>query len=283
MTLSNTSATQESTGSQPQRVPGAHSPAWYSPTISHEHGVYVILLVSFLTGAAAAQQWTLATTVALVSAFAGFQAEHPLVLQIKQRRSWKPRLILWGSLYAALSLSGALYLSLQVPGLQWLILGAIAAFILDAIAVFYRQQKSIANELLTFAAVCLAAPFAEVATTGAWSSTAWGLWLLNTLFFSSTIFSLKLRKLKHASLWPGLLYHGLGSGVILGLWYGGILATIPAIAFGVALLKFEAILWQLEWYKTAPIQDIARIETISSLLFLSLTVLSLLPARLPLQ
>ncbi|HEY9826925.1 MAG TPA: YwiC-like family protein [Stenomitos sp.] len=283
MTLSHTSATQESADLQPQRVSGAHGPAWYFPTISHEHGVYVILLVSFLTGAAAAQQWTLATTVALVSVFAGFQAEHPWVLQIKQRRSWKPRLIIWGSLYSGLALGGALYLSLQVPGLQWLILGAIAAFILDAIAVFYRQQKSIANELLTFAAACLAAPFAAVATTGTWSSTAWGLWLLNTLFFSSTIFSLKLRKLKNASFWPGLLYHSLASAIIVGLWYGGILATLPAIAFGIVLVKFGAILWQLEWYKTAPIQAIARIETISALLFLSLTALSLLPARLPLQ
>jgi len=61
------------------------SQAWYRPTLSPEHGVYVVLLVSFLTGAAAAQNWTLATTLALVCAFCGFQAEHPLVLQIKQR------------------------------------------------------------------------------------------------------------------------------------------------------------------------------------------------------
>ncbi len=38
-----------------------HSPKsqkWYRPTISPEHGVYVMLVVSFLTGVAAAQQWT---------------------------------------------------------------------------------------------------------------------------------------------------------------------------------------------------------------------------------
>ncbi|MEO1623386.1 MAG: YwiC-like family protein, partial [Cyanobacteria bacterium J06632_3] len=66
---------------------------WYSPTVSPEHGAYVVLIVSFLTGAAAAQQWTWATTLALLCAFCGFQAEHPLVLQIKQRRSWKPRFL----------------------------------------------------------------------------------------------------------------------------------------------------------------------------------------------
>lgn len=84
----------------------SHKIPWYRPTFSPEHGVYVILIVSFITGAAAAQGWTLATTLAFICAFAGFQAEHPLTLQIKQRHSWKPRLLVWGSLYAGVALLG---------------------------------------------------------------------------------------------------------------------------------------------------------------------------------
>ncbi|MGV2829356.1 YwiC-like family protein [Myxosarcina sp. GI1(2024)] len=71
----------------------------YRPTFSPEHGVYVMLIVSFLTGAAAAQQWTWGTTLGLICAFCGFQAEHPLVWQIKQPKSWKPRLLVWASFY----------------------------------------------------------------------------------------------------------------------------------------------------------------------------------------
>jgi hypothetical protein len=41
------------------------------PTVSPEHGVYVVLLVSFLTGAAAAQHWTWATTAAQFVPFVG--------------------------------------------------------------------------------------------------------------------------------------------------------------------------------------------------------------------
>lgn len=59
--------------------------AWYRPLFSPEHGVYVVLLVSFLTGATAAQQWNWATTLALICAFCGFQAEHPLVRSISTR------------------------------------------------------------------------------------------------------------------------------------------------------------------------------------------------------
>ena len=77
--------------------------ASYRPTFSPEHGVYVVLLVSFLIGAAAAQNWTVETTLALVCAFCGFPAEHPLVLQIKQRHSLKPRFLIWGGVYAVIS------------------------------------------------------------------------------------------------------------------------------------------------------------------------------------
>ncbi|UZQ54223.1 YwiC-like family protein [Trichothermofontia sichuanensis B231] len=253
------------------------APAWYHPTVSPEHGVYIVLLVSFLSGAAAAQQWTLATTLAGICALAGFQAEHPLVLQIKQRRTWKPRLLLWGSLYGGLALGLALYLYLQVPVLIWLYLGAIAALLIDAISVFYRQQRSIGNELLTFAAVCLAAPFAAIATTKTITFAFWGLWLLNTLFFSSAIFTVKLRKPKTQALMPGLVYHSVATLIVCGLWYGGGLTTLAAIAFGIALIKFGLILWQLEWYKTTAIHQVAILETLSAMVFFLLTAISLLP------
>ena len=81
------------------------SKPWYLPTLSPEHGVYVMLAVSFLTGAEAAQRWTGATTLALICAYGGFQAEHPLSLQIKQRRSWKLRYVVWLSLYGGTAIA----------------------------------------------------------------------------------------------------------------------------------------------------------------------------------
>jgi len=130
----------------------------------------------------------IATTLALVCAFCGFQAEHALVLQIKQRRSLKPRFLIWGGVYAVISGAVALYLYLNHPVLLWIYAGAIAALVVD-VSVLHREQKSVFNELITFAAVCLVAVFAYAATTGIVSLSVIGLWLLNTLFFSSSIFS----------------------------------------------------------------------------------------------
>lgn len=259
----------------------SHLSAWYHPTFSSEHGVYVVLIVSFLTGAAAAQQWTLATTLALVCAFAGFQAEHPLVLQIKQRRSWKPRFLIWGGIYTAIAMGLGGILAIQVPVLLWLYLSAISTLLVDTIAVFYRKQRAIANELLTFAAVCLAAPLAYTATLGTLTASVLGLWILNTLFFSSAIFTVKLRKPKTESWVPGLVYHAIATFIVWVLWYAGGLETITALAFGVALFKFGLILLGQKWYRNTRIQNVAALETLSALGFLAIVALSLLPAQLP--
>ncbi len=253
---------------------------WYNPTLSPEHGVYVVLIVSFLTGTTAAQTWTGNTTLALVCALCGFQAEHPLVLQIKQRRSLKARFLVWGGLYAAVALAIAIHLSLQHSILLWLFWGAIAAFLIDTTAVFYRKQKSITNELITFAAVCLSAPFAYAATTGTISSLVLGLWALNTLFFGSAIFSVKLRKPQTRSLIPGGVYHAIALLIVIGLYCFGILPLLSVLALGIVLLKFGLIAWQQAWYHTASIQTVALIETLSALSFLVVVALSVLPARL---
>ncbi|MDV3348748.1 YwiC-like family protein [Leptothoe sp. LEGE 181152] len=279
MTFSDSSNPTIDTSQAPKA--GSHVPAWHHPILSPEHGVYVVLLVSFLTGAAAAQQWTWTTTLVLISAFAGFQAEHPLVLQIRRRRSWKPRFLVWGGLYGSLALGIAIYLALKSPMLWWLYGAAIATLILDAIAVFQRQHRSIANELLTFAAVCLTAPFAYIATTGTVTAAIVGLWLLNTCFFGSAIFTVKLRKTRTAALMPGIVYHAIAILSLATLCYCNWLAPVTASAFSIALLRFCLVIGWQDWYKAAQIQYVASLETLSSILFLAITAISLLPAHLP--
>lgn len=258
----------------------ARRSSWYYPTISPQHGVYVVLIVSFLIGAAAAQTWTWTTTLALLCAFCGFQAEHPLVLQIRQRSSLKPRFLLWGGLYGSAAIAIALYLYLQHSILLWIYAGAIVALLLDAVAVLNRDQKSILNELITFAAVCLSTPFAYAATTGRISPLVLGLWVLNTLFFGSAIFSVKLRKPKTSSLTPGVIYHAIATLITIALYSSGVLPLAATLAFGIVLLKFGWIGWQQAWYRTASIRTIALLETFSAFGFLSIVALSVLPARL---
>lgn len=269
MSLSTTSSARRSS-----------SQCWYRPTFSPEHGVYVVLFVSFLTGAAAAQNWTWETTLALICAFCGFQAEHPWVLQIKQRKSLKVRFWVWGSIYTIAALAIAVLLGLNHSRLLWIYAGAIVAFGIDAISVLHREQKSIFNEVITFAAVCLSAPFAFTATTGSFEFSIVGLWLLNTLFFCSTIFTVKFRKSKTPSSVPSIVYHTIAALIVVALWFCGWLAPITAAAFTLAFGKLAIVLIRQDWYRSAKIQSIAALETGSAFLFLLVTALSLLPAHL---
>jgi YwiC-like protein len=254
--------------------------AWYRPMFSPEHGVYVVLAGSFLTGAALAQTWTLSTTLALVAAFCGFQAEYPLELQLKQRKHFKPRCWVWGGLYGAIAFGVAIALALSAPALLWLYAGAIAALLVDVVEVLRKERKSIFNELVTFAAVSLSAPFAYAATTGTITPLALGFWVLNTLYFSSSIFTVKLRKFPTRSVLPGIIYHAIATLIVGVLYDFGWLNLVAALAFGLALLKFAAIAWQQERYRNAKIQTVATLETISALIFIAIAAVGVLPPLL---
>jgi hypothetical protein len=156
---------------------------------------------------------------------------------------------------------------------------ATIALLIDAIAVFRRGQKSILNELITFAAVCLAAPLAYVATTGTLTPMVWGLWALCSLYFSSTIFTVKLRKphkgeAPEAPLQRAIAYHAIDR-----CRGADVLPAVPALAFTVVLLKFLGIWWQLPRFCQAPIGPVAALETITALLFGAIAMVSLLPVH----
>ena len=162
----------------------------------------------------------------------------------------------------------------------WIYAGAIVALVVDAFSVLHREQKSVFNELITFAAVCLSTQFAYAATTNTISLSVMGLWALNTLFFSSSIFTVKLRKPKTSSLIPAVVYHVIATIITFALYWLNLLSPVTVLAFGVALLKFGIIALNQEWYRNVKIQFVAMLETGTALAFLTIVALSILPARL---
>jgi hypothetical protein len=247
----------------------------YSPVFSPEHGGYVALAISFLIGTVASGTWTLATVLALVCAFFAFQAEHPFAVQLKQRRHLKPRLLIWGSLYAVFAGAIAVYLGLQSPVLWWVYFGAILAAISDSIAIVIRQRRSLLSEAIAFAAICLSAPLAHGATVGTIPIEIWGLWGLTSLFFASSIFTVKLRKPKHpAEVWV-ITYHAIATVLITALFSTNILPLAANLAFGVAWFKLAIVLIWKTWYRTAQIRYIALLETSIAVLFGAIVCLSI--------
>ncbi len=256
-------------------------PFWCRPTFVPEQGVFLVLFGSFLTGAALAQQWNQSTNLALICAFFSLLVEHPYVVQLKQRRSWKPRFFLWGAIYGATALGLATILWFQSPVLLVIYALAVVGLIADGIAVLHQKHKSIANEIISFGTICLAAPLAYGATTGNLSAEAIAMWILNTLFFSSAIYTIKLRKKKTQSLKPGIIYHGLSVLIVLGLYSINYLSLITALSFAVAIIKFGTVNFVLDWYRQARFQFIAIFETRFALIYIAIASISVLPAHLP--
>lgn len=253
----------------------------YWPTFSPEHGVILVLTGSLLTGASLAQTWTWETWLACLVAFLGLQAEHPLIVQIKQRRSWKPRYLLWAGVYGGVAIAIAAYLTYRHPVLLWICGGSAIAMGLDIVAVLQRRQKSIDTEILMFVAICMATLFVYGTNTDTLTSQAVGLWLLNSLFFASAVFTIKLRKVKTSSLTGSLVYHCIAIAAAATLYWLGWLSLVTALTLGVALLKLAVVILCRDWYCNCRFEYIARFETYFALTYTALACLTVLPEYMP--
>ncbi|MEL6604927.1 MAG: YwiC-like family protein [Cyanobacteria bacterium J06614_10] len=258
-----------------------HKKGLLRPTFSPEHGVLLVLLCAVLTGASLAQAWTSDTSLACLAAFLALQAEHPLIVQIKQRRRWRPRYLFWAGLYGVLALAIALWLSMRHPILFGIGIVSILALCFDIVAVLRHQQKSITNEIVMFGAICLSTLFVYGATADVLTFHALGLWLLNSLFFSSAVFSVKLRKQKTCSLKAGFIYHAWAVAMLTAVYWLGWLSLPTALTFAIALLKLAVIARWQHWYRTCRFEYIARFETYFALSYTVLVALTILPPTLP--
>ena len=153
----------------------------------------------------------------------------------------------WRSLAEGIALSLAVYLWLQTPVLLILYALAIIGLIADAIAVIEGKHKSRVNEFVGFAAICLAAPLAYGATTGSLSISAMAIWILNTLFFSSAIYTIKLRRKKTAAFKPGVIYHCIAALIVFGLYSQDYLSLVTALSFAIALIKLAIVFGFQDW------------------------------------
>ncbi len=102
------------------------------------------------------------------------------------------------------------------------------------------------------------------------------LWVLNTLFFSSSIFTVKLRKPKTSSVIPGVIYHAIATLIIFALYWFAWLSPVTALAFSLVVCKFAFVALNQQWYRTAKIRVVAMLETLTALSFLIIVIFAIL-------
>lgn len=154
-----------------------------------------MLLQSFAAGAILARETDWLLLPALALAVLGFMGKEPLVVVIRHRIFWGRRspeaasalrVFLLEALAATASLA-LLYPHVSKPALSGL---AMAGLLVASAAVWLtaaNRRRSIALQLVSAAGLCLAAPLAVLASTGAISGWAWLLWALLAAHGAATI------------------------------------------------------------------------------------------------
>jgi hypothetical protein len=168
------------------------------PPLPREHGAWAMFLVSLAVGWIVAGQWNAQAVVFALTATGLFLVRHPVALALKARRRSKPfdrSLLVWAGIYLAISGVGGIWLVTLGRRAGLLALAPLAGLLLAAYLghAARRTESSVVGELVGIAGLVLTAPAAYYASSGHYDATAAGLWAIHMLYFSGTVFYIKLK------------------------------------------------------------------------------------------
>ncbi|MEW5957469.1 MAG: YwiC-like family protein [Chloroflexota bacterium] len=168
------------------------------PPLPREHGAWAMLTVPLSLGLVIAPAWHNRALVLVVAALVFFLARFPLATLVKTRRRRNPGRFdqwQWVAVYSGVTLLSGAWLVLA-QGLGWLApLGLVGGLLLGyhLWLVARREEMSIGGEVAGIGGLALGAPLAYYAASGQLDRTAAALWLVNALYFSGTVFYIKLK------------------------------------------------------------------------------------------
>lgn len=215
-----------------------------------EHGAWAMLYVPFVMGALVAGRFGLSAFLLLLATTAVFISRESIVAWLRARGRGRDAngAGLAAAIYLALACAFGLPLIL-VYRLYWLVPLALAGAVL--LAVNGRQgmelaDRSIKGELLAICAMSLTGPAAYYAAGGGAGATALWLWGLSAVYFSSSVFYIKLRVLRlnprreeqRRRVWHySAFYHGCLLAALVTLAATGQLGLFAAVAFAPAVAR----------------------------------------------
>lgn len=220
--------------------------------IPREHGAWAMWIVPMLSAAVVTR--FSAGFFALFFSFAAlYVVHHPLLTMIKRRRLPDRKESVQVAALAVPALLAGFSLAF-IWGRVWLLLfgGAEVVFFVSSIRSFLdREQRSFLNELEIVAALTMTAPAAYYTVTGRLDMTAAALFVLNFLFFASSVFYVKMRIefLKKKGSWKegarralvmAILYHILLLAVVVYAAAAGMVSPWILLGFVPSLVQVAA-------------------------------------------
>jgi hypothetical protein len=177
-------------------MPGSNIPP---PVITKEHGSWAVLLVPILVSICVVRQWSadvLFVTLAALGVFLSYVPAQLLLRhysgheqngeKVHQARFW---------LMVYLTLTAAFVVPLLLKGDDLLLLIGVAGTMSFLSNFFFVKQFSrmIVTDLIAVAGLTLSGPSAYYVLTGTLDKTALSLYVLNFLFFGSSVFYVHMK------------------------------------------------------------------------------------------
>jgi hypothetical protein len=164
----------------------------FGDVIPREHGTWAMWIVPMLS-AAIVTHFSMSFTFLFITFLMFFLAHRPLVSFMKNRHGTEVKETLLFVVTPATILAVLLTVAYNLP---WLILFwgiELSLFAFSVKTFVQRDQRSLVNELTILSALTLTAPAAFYTITGNIDTEAVRLFLLNFLFFGSSVFYVKTR------------------------------------------------------------------------------------------
>jgi hypothetical protein len=162
-----------------------------------EHGAWAMLYVPFVLGTIVAGKISLAWFCLLLAVSAFFISRESMLFWWRARCRQRDtqgaeRLTLIYSMIAVV-FGAPLFFYYQYFALVPLAVLGVALLILNGKQAINLEERSLINEILAICGLTLTAPAAFYVAGGEWTATAWWLWALCAVYFSSSVFYIKFR------------------------------------------------------------------------------------------
>jgi hypothetical protein len=164
-----------------------------------EHGAWAVLFVPMIVGAVVADRFSANLILLVLSALGFFLAYQPIQIllrnlqnqklpaeKLRAAKMWSPAFLAWGFIPSAFLLVQGLWLLLPIG------VFAFAAFFLNY-ALTRNRPKSIGSDFAAVAGLTMTGPAASYVITGSLELEALIVWLLNVLFFGSSVFYVHMK------------------------------------------------------------------------------------------
>lgn len=241
------------------------------PIWSRQHGAYITLITSWLTGTLLSGQIYAIHFVILIMLLAGFNFTDFMQERFLRNSPPSKRKKLWTWIYFTLAILSGVCILINVIEFKFILPFFILAGLIFLILTKFRLQKNIFSEFLTFAVLSLGGLIAFNPHHSTQFAVMFPLWVLMFFYFSSTIFLVKIR-FNRVNIAEVLVFLLVSFIVLFYLWEN---TPLVWFASGLIALRILPLVFIQDRFRKLRITTIGFIEIGFQILFLAGILLTL--------